>query len=281
MNIVQIAVITFIVLDGVVWIRFHGMLRQMRRRRVWQAALGAGMAVVVSFVVILGISNPTVFRHHQVIPQWFPAAIFIWHFLILPVTVGAIFLEGVGRIFFRRSRGGSTKKEPPPLPSPGVPGAGEIRGRGERGEESGISRRRFLTGAVMMAPPIATFGLAGMGVETLGDFRIRRYDLAIHGWPKGLDGFTMALVADVHAGVFSSQKMLETIATATNDLRAELILLGGDLINISHSDLSSALDMVCRLDSPNGVYMIQGNHDVIQGRRVLTMRARRGGCRCC
>jgi uncharacterized protein len=258
MNIVQIAVITFIVLDGVVWIRFHGMLRQMRRRRVWQGALAAVMGVVVSFVVILGISNPTVFRHHQVIPQWFPAAIFIWHFLILPVTVGAIFFEWGVRILFRRTCR-AKREEPPPLPSPGVPGAGE------REEKSGISRRRFLTGAVMMAPPIATFGLAGMGVETLGDFRVRRYDLAIAGWPKGLDGFTIALVADVHAGVFSSQKMLNDIATATNDLRAELILLGGDLINISHSDLSSALDMVCRLDSPNGVYMIQGNHDVIQG----------------
>ncbi len=275
MNIVQIAVITFIVLDGLVWIRFHGMLRQMRRRRVWQAALAAGMGVVVSFVVILGISNPTVFRHHQVIPQWFPAAIFIWHFLILPVTVGAIFLEGVGRIFLGRGHKRKSK-EPSPQPSPGVPGEGER----EEGSTK-FSRRRFLTGAVMMAPPIATFGLAGMGVETLGDFRIRRYELAIAGWPKGLDGFTIALVADVHAGVFSSQKMLNNIAAATNDLRAELILLGGDLINISHSDLSSALDMVCRLDSPNGVYMIQGNHDVIQGRRVLTMRARRGGCRCC
>ena len=89
--------------------------------------------------------------------------------------------------------------------------------------------------------------------------------MALAGWPAGLDGFTIALVADVHAGVFSSQKMLDDIAVATNNLRAELILLGGDLVNISHADLPNALDMVNRLDSPNGLYMIQGNHDVMGG----------------
>jgi predicted MPP superfamily phosphohydrolase len=150
------------------------------------------------------------------------------------------------------------RRRPSPQPSPGVPGEGEIPG-------ANLSRRRFLTAAAFAAPPLATMGLAGVGVETLGDFRIKRYDLALPGWPKGLDGFTIAFVADVHAGVFSSQKMLDDIRDATNNLRADLILLGGDLINISHSDLSSALDMVCQLDSPNGLYMIQGNHDVIQG----------------
>jgi uncharacterized protein len=104
-----------------------------------------------------------------------------------------------------------------------------------------------------------------VGITQLGEFRINRYELAIAGWPAGLDGFTIALVADVHAGVFSSEKILRQIAAATNDLRAELILLGGDLVNISQADLPSALDMVNRLDSPNGLYMVQGNHDVMGG----------------
>jgi uncharacterized protein len=259
MNIVQILIPTFIILDGVVWIRFHYLLGKMRRRRLWRSGLAVFMLGAVGFAVILGISNPTVFRHHRVIPQWIPAAVFIWHFLILPVTFGAIFLEGVVRIFTCAKKTG-----PPPLPSPGVPEEGEGGVPGEW-ERAGISRRGFLRGAAFAAPPIATLGLAGIGVETLGDFRIKRYELALAEWPRGLDGFTIAFVADVHAGVFSSQKMLDDIADATNNLRAELILLGGDLINISHSDLTSALDMVCRLDSPNGLYMIQGNHDVIQG----------------
>src|SRR5580700_8354159 len=120
MNIVQILVPTFIALDGLVWVRFHYLLGKMRRRRIWQTALAVFMLASVGFAVILGISNPTVFRHHRIIPQWIPAAVFIWHFLILPVTVAAIALEAIVRIFRRR--------RPSPQPSPGVPGEGEIPG---------------------------------------------------------------------------------------------------------------------------------------------------------
>jgi uncharacterized protein len=197
------------------------------------------MLASVAFAVILGISNPTVFRHHRIIPQWIPAAIFIWHFLILPVTVAAIALEGAVRLVKRSPR--------------------------RAAPATNLSRRQFLTAAAFATPPIATVALSAVGVETLGDFGIKRYKLCLPGWPAGLDAFTITFIADVHAGVFSSQKMLDKIADTANSLRADLILLGGDLINISHSDLSAALDMVCRLDSPNGVYMIQGNHDVIQG----------------
>jgi hypothetical protein len=183
-------------------------------------------------------------RHHRIIPQWIPAAVFIWHFLVLPATI-AVMTTGWGIRVIRR------RLIARPADSPV--------------SDQLISRRRFLGAAALAIPPVACFTLAGAGVARLGSFRIKRYELAINGWPAALDGFTIALVADVHAGVFSSQKMLDDVAVATNNLRAELILLGGDLVNITHSDLPNALDMVCRLDCPNGLYMVQGNHDVMGG----------------
>jgi hypothetical protein len=71
--------------------------------------------------------------------------------------------------------------------------------------------------------------------------------------------------------------MLDDIADATNRLRSDLILLAGDLINISLSDLPNALDMVLRLQARDGVYMIQGNHDVIQGPDHFDQAVRRRG----
>jgi len=244
MNIVLIIVTLFIALDGLVWLRFHYLLRQTRRHRLWRGILALLMIGAVVFAVVLGVSNPTVLRSHRIIPQWIPAAVFIWHFLVLPITVAAIAAGWAIRLIrrFLIPRSG---------PSPV--------------SDQAISRRRFLTAAALAAPPVACFALAGAGVAQLGAFRIKRYELAINGWPAGLDGFTIAFVADVHAGCFSSQKMLDDIADATNNLRAELILLGGDLVNISHSDLPNALEMVRRMDCPNGVYMVQGNHDVIGG----------------
>src|SRR5262249_17974869 len=139
------------------------------------------------------------------------------------------------------------------------------------------SRRNFLTASALLAPPLATGALTGLAMNQIGSFRIRPFDLAIVGWPKELDGFTIAVVADVHTGVFSTQKMLDDIVDATNNMHADLVLLAGDLINISHADLPSALDMAASLEGRWGVYMVQGNHDVLQGRQAFNKACRDRG----
>lgn len=254
MNWVIITITFFICLDGLVWVRFHAMLSRMRYRWLWQSLLAGMMLMAVGFAVLLGTGSGTVLRWHRAIPQWIPSTVFVWHFLLLPATVAVLGAEwGVRllrRIFLSPIEPNPT---PPPAPVPLSPSTPLL------------SRRGFLTAAAFAAPPLASVALGGVGVAQLGEFRIKRYELAVPGWPPGLDGFTIALVADVHAGVFTSHKMLDDIAVATNNLRAELILLGGDLVNISQFDLPSALDMVNRLDAPCGLYMVQGNHDVMGG----------------
>jgi uncharacterized protein len=102
-------------------------------------------------------------------------------------------------------------------------------------------------------------------MDQIGSFRSRQFDLSFNSWPAELEGFTIAVVADVHTGVFSTPKMLSDIVEATNNMHADLVLLAGDLINISHADLPVALDMATSLQGRYGVYMVQGNHDVMQG----------------
>jgi hypothetical protein len=116
-----------------------------------------------------------------------------------------------------------------------------------------------------------------LALSQIGEFRIRRFDLPLATFPRELDGFTISVVADVHTGVFSTPKMLRDIADATNNLRADLILLAGDLTNISHADLPQAFDMVTKLDSPNGVWMVEGNHDVIEGAAAFDAACRARG----
>jgi predicted MPP superfamily phosphohydrolase len=53
------------------------------------------------------------------------------------------------------------------------------------------------------------------------------------------------------------------LADATNALRADLVLLTGDLIDLSLADLPVALDFVRRLDPCHGLVMCEGNHDII------------------
>jgi hypothetical protein len=197
------------------------------------------------------------------LPRWLISSLYIWHFLLLPLMVAALSLDLIVRAI-RKARQRFTQDIQHRVPDDSPP-------------SPMLSRRNFLTSLGITAVPAATLSLAGISMSQLGKFRILPYHLSIAGWPRELDGYTITVVADVHTGVFSTQKMLDDIADATNRLRSDLILLAGDLINISLSDLPNALDMVLRLQARDGVYMIQGNHDVIQGPDHFDQAVRRRG----
>jgi predicted MPP superfamily phosphohydrolase len=202
-----------------------------------------------AFCLMVMFANQVLGARHDPFPQWLVAGQFVWHFLVLPVVVLGLFLH----LVFRTARK-ALRRTKPAVETSAAPAAAVH------------SRRAFLTRAATMAVPVATASLVGAGLAQLGKFRVRSFDLAIAGWPRGLDNYTITVIADVHVGEFSSQKMLDDIVQTSNRLRSDLVLLPGDLINISHADLPGALDMVLRLDARDGVYLIQGNHDVIQGR---------------
>ncbi len=231
--------------------------------------LGGTMSAAIGFAVLTLFSRQAVGRFHYVIPQWMPASIYLWHFLILPLTVIGLLIglatKWIHRLQ-RKVRGIPTAmpvEEPAPIPTPA----------------SLWSRRNFLAATALTAPPLAAAALTGRAMGRIRDFRIRPFDLALKGWPAALDGFSMAVIADVHTGMFTTPKMLRDIADSANNMRADVILLAGDLINISHADLPSALDMVAGLDARSGVFMIQGNHDLIQGEERFDAACRARGMR--
>ncbi|HVJ45828.1 MAG TPA: metallophosphoesterase [Luteolibacter sp.] len=126
--------------------------------------------------------------------------------------------------------------------------------------------RRQLLGAVAVAlPVIATFGAAAIAIPQRNRFRIREIRVPIANLPKDLHGLRIAHLSDTHVGKFTSGKVLVDLAEATNKLKADLVLLTGDLIDNSLDDLPEALDMVGRLDPRSGLYLIEGNHDLFHG----------------
>jgi hypothetical protein len=255
--------VVFICLDAWIWLRLDRLLVRTYRPWLWRTILAGLMLSAMLFSLLSIAERSLVATEHRIVPQWVPAAVYIWHFLIMPLTALAL-LGGavVNRIvkYAGRFRGG-----PPAAPASAAPAMPLW------------SRRSFLAATAFAVPPLATAGLTGIAMGELGRFRIRRYDLHLPGWRPELDGFTLAVVADVHTGVFSTPKMLRDIAESTNNLRADLVLLPGDLINISQNDLPSALDMVRSLQSRFGVYMVQGNHDVIQGPGPFGQACRKAG----
>jgi predicted MPP superfamily phosphohydrolase len=121
---------------------------------------------------------------------------------------------------------------------------------------------------------LLTGGGVAYALAQLPHFRIRSMTLALPSLPPELDGVRIALVSDLHVGTFTDGRAVRRIVEATSRLDADLVLLPGDLINNSLTDLSAALDAVSNMQSRQGAYLCLGNHDLIDNGAEFIRRAK-------
>ena len=129
----------------------------------------------------------------------------------------------------------------------------------------GISRRRFLYLVGFGAAPVTAIGMGVHGALTREDLRQIDYRIRLANLPPELEGFTIAHVSDLHSGIFVGPERLKLISDATNDLKADLIVITGDIINREMNEFPAALAAMQRMESPHGIYLCEGNHDIIAG----------------
>ena len=201
-------------------------------------------AMVVGLLVII-ISRMSRGDWDRMIPKSAVSAIFIWHF----IGLGLLTLIGVLLIPILIGQKIISRKAPAKI---------------ERAEMNHWTRRDFLgfTGAIL--PPVFTFGLTGIAMAQLNNFRVRRFVLSIVDLPRELDGMTIAQVSDMHVGRFTKGEILEKTVEVVNEMRADLVLLTGDLINDALADLDTGLELARRMESRFGIAIIEGNHDLIE-----------------
>src|SRR5947208_5309073 len=128
-----------------------------------------------------------------------------------------------------------------------------------------------------MAPPVLTFGLTGIAMAQLNNVRVRRFVLPISKLPKELDGLTIAQVSDMHVGRFTKGEVLQKMVRIVNEMRADLVLLTGDLINDALADLDTGLQLARRMQSRFGIAIIEGNHDLIENPGEFETRVKGSG----
>ncbi len=121
-------------------------------------------------------------------------------------------------------------------------------------------------GLVSAGLPFATaFFATAIAIWQLTQFRIRKLTLSIPNLPAALHGFTIAHLSDLHLGKLTRGKVLDEIIAATNRLNADIILFTGDLINSSMEDFPQAVTLLRRMKSRHGLFICEGNHDLMEG----------------
>ena len=134
---------------------------------------------------------------------------------------------------------------------------------------SGMSRRRFLYLVSYGVLPSTAIGMGVHGALTREDLQVRQFQIPIANLPAELEGFSIAHVSDIHSGLFVGPERLKNISDATNDLKADMVAVTGDIINRDMDEFPAALACIQRMESPYGTYLCEGNHDTIPGPCVL------------
>jgi predicted MPP superfamily phosphohydrolase len=264
-----VIIVGAVVLGDVAWWLWadRRLKKRTRRPRLWRTLLAIFSGFQLGYMLwFIGFQDAA--RHaHYWVPAPVLASVYLWHLLILPITLVMVIGErtwALVRAGMRQLLAVKTEPLRDPDPSPGI-------------AIPGLSRRQALASAMVAIPPLLTGGAVSRALSQIHHFRINRIEIPLKQLPPELDGMTIAQVSDIHVGRFTRPGMLPKIADATNSLNADLILLTGDLIDIALSDLPAGIDFVRRLDPRYGMAIIEGNHDLIENPFAFETKLRAAG----
>lgn len=93
-------------------------------------------------------------------------------------------------------------------------------------------------------------------------FQVKHVTYESERLPEGFDGYRIAQLSDIHIGSWQGRpEAVEKLVKLTNEQQADLIVFTGDLVNQQSHELDIFRPTLSRLQAPDGVYSVLGNHD--------------------
>ena len=80
--------------------------------------------------------------------------------------------------------------------------------------------------------------------------------------PQSFDGYRIVQISDLHLGTWgTNDKFLSEFVNTVNNLKPDLIVFTGDLVNQKADEVKPFEKLLSKLEATDGVYSILGNHD--------------------
>ena len=98
--------------------------------------------------------------------------------------------------------------------------------------------------------------------QALVPLRVERVTIPIRGLPPSAEGKRIALLSDLHVGLFTRPARLETIFTTTDGLAPDVVLLAGDLIDDDPFFVSKLATGFDRVRPSIPLVGVLGNHEM-------------------
>jgi uncharacterized protein len=159
------------------------------------------------------------------------------------------------------------------------------RGRREEATPGGdperkavMTRRQVVEGAGGVAMLGASGAVLGWGaVRGRHMFEICDVPVRIPGLPRALDGYTIAQISDLHAGIHLAESDLDAGLALVRKARPDLVVVTGDIVDHDATFTPSVARKLADLSPRDGVVAILGNHDHYAGASAVTDALRAAG----
>ncbi len=96
---------------------------------------------------------------------------------------------------------------------------------------------------------------------------LREVQLQLPRWPRGLDGYRIVQLTDIHIGATLHKEFAQRIVDMTAAAKPDLIAVTGDLVDGSVEHLADDVAPFSKLAARDGVFFVPGNHDHYSGAR--------------
>jgi len=149
----------------------------------------------------------------------------------------------------------------------------------EAAETAAVLGRRS---AIERVAGLTAFGVSGaaLGWGTFfgrHEFTVEEVIVRLPGLPKVLDGYTIAQISDIHAGLFVGEREIEEGFSKVRALRPDLVVATGDLLDFDARFAPWLARKLGDLRGKDGVFAILGNHDYYADYRRVMPAMRAGG----
>ena len=136
-----------------------------------------------------------------------------------------------------------------------------------------VTRRSFFRRAFRAGVALSGLGVvtAGYGLWEASQIQVRRAVVRLPNLPPAFSGKTIAVLADIHHGLFVGIGFIREAVRMANSLAPDIVALVGDFVNKgTHTGehLGSCLEALSDLKAPLGVFAVPGNHDMQDDGRV-------------
>lgn len=111
-------------------------------------------------------------------------------------------------------------------------------------------------------------GITLLGIVLYGHFwgmnkiKVTRTNLVCKDLPKGFDGYRMVVFSDLHLGTFGNNISVPRLfVDSILAQKPQMIAFVGDLVNYHTDETLPFLGELRRVQAPDGVFAVMGNHD--------------------